>query len=215
MSDQFKLQVGDGHYQRSSYNDLARFIAYYYQISTIRQLPIKSILEVGSGNGLVAYYLKSIGLAVKVCDFDARVKPDIIADVRSLPLADDSFDAVAAFQILEHIPFKEVVVALGEIKRVAKKYAVISVPHRVSYLEIIIKFPFIRTILKKDFLDLAITKGVKFNAAKTRQHYWEIDEHAFKMQDLRQKISADFTILREFSPILDKYHYFFVLEVKK
>lgn len=212
--EKFYTQVSGEHYQKSSYNDLARFISYYYQIKSIRDLPVKTVLEIGSGNGLVANYLKSIGLEVKTCDFDARVKPDIVADVRSLPLPRDSFDVIAAYEILEHIPYEDFKKVLIDLKKIAKKYVVISVPHRVSYFELIIKFPFIRTLLKRDFLDFTATKGVKFNASKTKQHCWEMDERAYKLKEVRKEIEKHFEIIKEFSPILDKYHYFFILEIK-
>jgi ubiquinone/menaquinone biosynthesis C-methylase UbiE len=215
MNKDFSVQVKKGYYLRKKYNDLERFISYYYQIATVIDLGVDNILEIGVGNKLTADYLKSLEIRVTTCDFDDQVKPDILGDVRDLPVSDNSFDAVLAFQILEHLPFEEFPRALSELKRVSRQYVVISLPFRSTYFELVIKFPFIRTLLKKHWLDLTLRKGVKFPGFEAGgQHYWEIDQHQYKLKNIKKILKEHFDIVREFSPVLDKYHYFFVLKKK-
>src|SRR3989339_650242 len=216
MSKDYNIQVkADEHYKSKKYDDLSRFISYYYQINEARQLEVENILEIGIGGVIVAGYLKSIGKQVVTCDFDKDTQADIISDVRNINVADKSFDLVIACQILEHIPFVDLAKGLSEIRRVSKKYAMISLPYRSSYFEMVIKFPFSRTIFKRDFFDLVVRKSVKFPGfEKSGQHYWEIDQKKYKLADVRAKLEDKFKILYEFSPVLNKYHYFFILEVK-
>src|SRR3989344_6091131 len=122
------IQKPKAHYEQSSYNDRPRFISYYYQIESVLYCGAQKILEIGVGNKLSSEYLKGIGVKVTTCDFDPEIKPDIVADVRDIPVADKSYDAVAAFQILEHIPFSEFGKALKEFSRISKKHVIISLP---------------------------------------------------------------------------------------
>ena len=65
------------------------------------------MLLIGVGDGLVPFYLKEVlGIKVTTCDIDPELQPDIVADVRNLPCADASYDAVAVFEVLEHLPFE-------------------------------------------------------------------------------------------------------------
>lgn len=210
------IQVQKEHYAAEKYDTLERFISYHYQITSVLKLKPQSVLEIGIGNRLVSSYLKREGVSVTTVDFDKELQPDIVADVRSMPVPDKSFDLVTACQILEHIPFEDFEDALQEIQRITKRHVVISLPRRSSYFEIVIKFPFIRTLLKRSFIDIAINKHITFGGFKTSgQHYFEIDRSRYKMSKVREKILRYFTILDEFSPVLNQYHRFFILERKE
>jgi ubiquinone/menaquinone biosynthesis C-methylase UbiE len=50
-----------------------------------------------------------------------------VARVQNLPHADNSFDTVTAFEVLEHID--DVSAALGELRRVAKHNVILTVPN--------------------------------------------------------------------------------------
>lgn len=216
MQQETKIQVKEGHYAKRSYNSLERFISYHYQIdSVLRAKEIESVIEIGAGNGIVAGYLSDIGIHVTTCDFDQRVKPDIVADIRNIPVPDKSYDAVLAFQVLEHIPFEDFVNALPELARISKKYVIISLPYRSSYFELILKFPGIRTLFKRNFFDLSLRFPIAFKGFDTSgQHHWEIDRKKFSLGKVRKALEQRFSIKEEFSPLLNKFHYFFILEVK-
>ncbi len=209
----FTTQVSDTHYAAMKYDTLERFISYHYQISSVLKLKPKNVLEIGIGNKLVATYLEREGVDVTTVDFDERLKPDIVADVRAMPVPDASYDLVMACQILEHLPFEEFEKSLAEMRRVTKRYAIISLPRRSSYFEIVLKFPFIRTLLKRSFVDLAINWPLRFGGFETSgQHYFEIDRTTYALSKVKEKIERHFRIIDAFSPVLNKYHYFFILE---
>jgi len=208
-----KTQVTKDHYEEG-YDTLPRWISYHYQISAILSTKPKKILEIGIGNGVVSSYLKNQGLSVTTCDFDKSIKPDVVADIRKLPFKDKEFDLVYACQVLEHLPWKESKKALLELKRVSKKYILISLPFHSIRIDWIIRFQRIKQVIGKDFLDLSLriprlTK-IKFNG----EHYWEIGSKGYSLSRIRKELKKNFNIFQEFSPVLNKYHEFFLLESK-
>ncbi len=128
----FKTQVTREHYYQG-YDSLERFISYFYQIKSVIDLKPSNVLEVGIGNKTVSDYLKRSGYQVTTCDFAKDLEPDVVADVRMLPFKDDKFDVILAAEVLEHIPFDEVAKALSELRRVSKKYLIVSIPSYGSY----------------------------------------------------------------------------------
>ncbi len=167
-----EVQVKEGYYVTKKYASLERFITYFYQIDGIRRLKGQSILFIGVGDGVVPYFLRTAGLQVTTLDFDASLKPDVVGDIRKLPFENQSFDLVCAFEVLEHLPMEESRVALGELARVSRGDVFISVPHRRTGFEVVIKFPYIRSILKRDFVRLALLVPVRFPGfAISKQHY--------------------------------------------
>lgn len=212
----FKPQVHEsGYYKKDKYDTLERFISYYHQILWAKRLKAQDILEIGIGNGLVSSYLKSLGSKVITCDFDQAIKPDIVADVRHIPLPDQAFDLIMACQVLEHVPFEDFKKVLAEFHRLTKKYVIISLPVRSSYFEIVLRVPLVRSLLKKTFVDFYFRKLLQFPGFESSgQHYWEIDRSQYTFRMINELVREKFDIIAEFSPVLNKYHYFLILEKK-
>lgn len=209
-----RIQVPRDYYLNKKYASLERFISYFYQIDAIRKLQAHSILFIGVGDGLVANLLKK-SCRVMTMDIDPDLNPDIVGDIRSLPFADKEFDIVCAFEVLEHIPLDDARLALKEMNRVSKSAILISVPHRRSGFEVVFKFPFIRTIFRKDFIRLALLLPVRFPGfAISKQHYWEIDGWSLSLRHFRNLLKLHFCIISEKTPCLDPYRRFFHLEKK-
>lgn len=208
-------QVDTQHYKGKKYNSVERFISYSYQISLIEDLQVKKILEVGPGSFVVSSLLKKMGYEVTTGDFDEHVGADVVADIRNLPFPENAFDVAMACQVLEHIPFQEFEKGLAELSRVSSRYAIISLPRRHTGINLVLKMPFIQTLCKRKFFDLALLFPVKFPGfAESDQHYWEIDFWQVSLRDVRRAMTKQFKILKEFSPPLNKYHRFYVLEKK-
>jgi len=208
-------QVDKKHYFRKKYDSLDRFISYFYQVDLAQEYAQdgEKILEIGKGSGFFADYMKKLGYEVKTCDFDKNLQPDIVADVRSLPVADNSFDLVTAFEVLEHIPFEDVPRALAELSRASKKWVIISLPYRSTGFEWICKFPGIRTIFKLPLVSIFLGIPLRFGGIKVSgQHYWEIDGWQWRLGKVRRLLSQYFTLLKCVRPVLNHYHRFFVLE---
>jgi len=96
-----------------------------------------SILDVGGGNrfqkGMKEYEEIFQGKDYKTLDTVSEYKPDIVGDIKNIPLDDSSVDAVICRAVLEHIddPFK----AVSEIYRVLKPNGkcLVSLPFLYPY----------------------------------------------------------------------------------
>jgi ubiquinone/menaquinone biosynthesis C-methylase UbiE len=230
----FKLQKNKEHYFKSKYNKLDRFISYFYQVDLITQFAKKSfdslrqnsgqvaqdkrgkkILEIGKGNGFVSDYLKKSGFDILTFDFDKNLNPDIVGDVREINLQENSFDIVTAFEVLEHIPFKDVESVLEKINKITKKYAIISLPYRSTGFEFALKFPGIRSVLNREFISFFIRIPLWFKGIESSgQHYWEIDATNHPLGGIKRLFKRHFRLIKVIRPVLDNYRIFLVLEKK-
>ncbi len=194
-------------YFSKEYNDLKRWMSYWYQIKEVLELNPKSVLVVGKGDGLVPMYLKTWGLDVVTLDNDESLSPDIEASVLSIPLNDNSFDAVLCAEVLEHLSYSEFNKALSEIKRVAKTDAIISLPHFGPAIRFLLKIPFLpelRFILKLPYPIKHQFKG---------EHYWEIGKRGYPLRRIRNDIKkSGFTIKNDYIVFENPLHHFFVLK---
>ena len=208
------------HYSfRKSYDTVERFISYFYQISLIRELAVTEILEIGIGNKTVSNYLKQCGLAVTTCDYDEDLKPDVVADIRQLPMEENSFDVVLACEILEHLPWEDVPAALDQLHRVTRRYAVVSVPYSCISLNVIFGSQVITRLFKTPcwglFLGIPMfLRGCKFKGHG--RHYWEMGRRGYSTKKVKKALREKFNIIKVVRPVLSSNlnHRFFVLEVK-
>ena len=209
----YVIQVGKEHYCGKKYDSLARFIHYFYQIDLVRQLDPENILEIGVGNRTVSNYLRQQGYEITTCDHNKELEPDHVADIRELGFENESFDAVIACEVLEHIPWGDVDKALGELSRVSRRYAVVSIPYSGIPFELLLRIPLLGRITKKPYIDLfwmvpRFYSGIKF----TGEHYWEMGRKGYPIGRVRKTFRKRFKIVKEVRPLLDYGHYFFVLE---
>lgn len=214
MSTNHAVQVRKAHYYSKWYDSIDRFISYFFQVDLVKSLNPHNILEVGVGNKTVTNYLRQFGYRVTTCDLDPELEPDHVADIRELPFANDSFDAVLAFEVLEHIPWQEVEMALAELHRVTRRYVLLSIPYSSAVFELVVHFPLIQRLLKKPFVDLCFLRLPYFfrRIRFADEHYWEMGRMGYSKNNVRKLLQGRFRIVREVRPILDGLHYFFVLE---
>ncbi|MDO8264934.1 MAG: methyltransferase domain-containing protein [Candidatus Parcubacteria bacterium] len=188
------------------YDSENRWISYWHQINEVIDLNPENVLEVGIGNKTASNYLKNLGIEVTTLDADEELGPDIVSDVLEIPLKDDSFDVVLCAEVLEHLDFEKFEPALKELKRVAKKYLILSLPHFGPAVKLSFKFPFIRE--KKFAFKLFLPLDHKFNG----DHYWEIGKRGYPESRIKKIITDNFKIRKDFIPFENQYHHFFILE---
>ena len=101
-----------------------------------------SMLDVGSCFGFLALRCAREGRTVSACDISAGatallrsaaircgVNVDaVVGDATRLPFAENSFDSVTLIHLLEHLDKKQILIAIGEALRVARRRVVIAVP---------------------------------------------------------------------------------------
>ena len=201
------LQVQSTHYL-TNYNKLPRWNSYWYQIKRALELKPKNILEIGIGDSVVSSYLKRSGIIVSTCDIDKDLRPDLVADVRKLPFNKPCFDLVMCCQVLEHLPFREFIPALGNIRTATKKYVILSLPFYSPFISISIKIAKINPLNFCLRFPFPVFRN-KFDG----HHYWEINKRGYSIGKIRKAIRrAGFEILKQGTPPLKGNHYFFILK---
>lgn len=205
--EKFSPQVEKELYFDPSYLTPERMASYAYQYKEIIALKPKTTLEIGVGTGILTYALRKAGIEVTTLDLDPTLESDIVASVTAMPLPDNSFDIVACFQILEHLPFEHFGTALAEIKRVTRGYAVISLPDAQRYISLRWHLP--------RFGDGNLLLNIPMHRSRhvfAGEHYWEIDKRGYPLGRINKCINAlGFKRLRSYRLSEHPYHRMFVL----
>jgi len=197
------------HYLNLKYDEKKRFISYWHQINEIVGLEQQNILEIGIGNKFVSDYLRKIGLKVTTLDIDKRLKPEIVGSIVNLPFLNDSFEVVAAFEVLEHLPYEQFVNGLSELKMVSKKFVIISLPDWTRYIKLDLIVPKIVKIQKIINLPNIILRRHFFDG----EHYWEIGKLCYPLKKIIIDIEKKgFRILKTYRIIEHPYHRLFILK---
>lgn len=195
-------------YFSRKYDPKWRFISYWHQINEIITLEPESILEIGKGNGLVSDYLKARSFKIITLDIDKDLKPDTVGSVISLPFLDKTFEVVACFEVLEHLPYEYFLQALMEIHRVAEKHVVLSLPDVTRAYPIQITLPKLGQFRR--LISLPCWKPVEH--VFDGEHYWEIGKNKYLLREVTDEIRrAGFYIKNTYRVFEAPFHRFFVL----
>jgi predicted SAM-dependent methyltransferase len=212
-----KKQVNMEHYYVENYNTKKRFISYWHQINEITKLHPKNILEIGIGNSFVSDFLKNGNYPILTLDVDTQLNPDIVASITNLPFADSSFDVIACYEVLEHLPFDLFDTCLKEMHRVCKTHAIISVPDvnlaYPLYLPQITNVAGRKINLTQKLIPIPRLKKPihHFNG----EHYWEIGKKSYPLSKIKSKIeNAGFELINTYKVFEYTYHRFFILRKK-
>ena len=204
----FNKQVEKEHYSFNRYFYSGRWMSYFYQIKIILELKPKSLLEVGPGTDLLKFMLNNhvSELDYKSLDIARDLNPDIVSSATKMPLEDNSFDVVCAFQVLEHLDYQDSLKALSEMTRVSKKFVLVSLPYSAAELSFSVKIPF----LPRGQFFVRIPYPIKhfFDG----QHYWELGRKGYSLKRVRKDFQKIIKIKNEFTPFENQYHRFYVLE---
>lgn len=197
--------------------------SYLYQMQTIRQLKdIKSVLEIGPGEGFCAKNLRELGYEYHTLDFETAHEPTIKANFQELDpnLITERYDMTCAFQVLEHFPYHEFTEHIQVLRELSKKYVFISLPYSCRGFSFKINL--------QNGQNSRITKTFDFYLAtnlpnrKYREdfkqefpwavHYWEIGRKGFSMNKILHDIKeSGLKIERKFhSP--NPFHYFILCQ---
>ncbi len=196
-------------YFNISYDSKERFCSYWHQINEIISLKPERTLEVGKGNGFVTRYLKEKEFDVVTLDIAYDLRPDVAGSVLAIPFENDSFDVVACYEVLEHLPYSNFTKALSELSRVSQKHVVLSIPDVTTVYRFNIELPRMKPIKKLIPHPFPRSTNHQFDG----EHCWEIGKTGCPLDKIRlDLIRSGFNILKTYRVFEFYYHRFFMLE---
>lgn len=205
-------QVEPSHYEDANYDTLERFISYWHQIRLVTQCDPDSILEVGIGNSLLSDYLRRRGMKVETLDVDARLGPSVAGSVHAVPFASSSFQVVACFEVLEHLPFSYFQRSLSELKRVSSRYVVLSLPDSRGVWRVEINIPGLEKFRK--LIERPLLFGLPA-MEQSDEHFWEINRKGWELPRITNLIQdIGLELVSTFRLFEHPYHRFFLLSSK-
>lgn len=201
-------QVNKSHYEFLKYMDKRRWNSVWHQIDEVIRLNPVSVLEIGPGSGVFKNTACLFGLKVETIDLDPDLMPDHVGSATALPFDDKAFDAVCAFQMLEHLPYEEALSAFREMARVSRRDIVISVPDSKAVWRYLFQVPRLgdfKFLLPNPF---AAPRVHEFDG----EHYWEVGTKNFPLE----KVISDFSAIRPLANTYrvhdNPYHRFFIFK---
>jgi len=193
--------------------DKGRFLSFWHQIDEIMCLKPKRVLEIGIGAGITSHYLKKI-INVVTVDINIDNKPDVIADIRMLPFKNNSFDVIASFEVLEHMPFEDFSPTLLKISRLSK-YLILSLPDAYYCMRIYMMLPLLGIFNMLISGTKSKDKLIKNKNIKNT-HFWEIGRGDTTLNKVIRQIQISGWGIQKTYRNFDKpYHRFFVCKRKR
>jgi len=191
FNEQFSLKRG--YYLNKL--DFIDWFRYFNLIKDALSLQCTDLLEVGTGAGLVRNCLEPQVSTYTTLDINEQLAPDVLADVR-VPLAELSgkFDCVIAADVLEHIPFLDLKVAVGNLYEYLESggHALITIPHRQSNFLFMspTQVPHVFTV-PTGFLSPGAfyRRFIKRKIWIDPNHCWEIGDGKIKVKDVNECFS--------------------------
>ena len=194
----------------------------------------KKILEIGIGNKIVCSTLKNY-CEVITADIDKSLKPDFILDISNSKdfnqFNDNSFDLIIICEVLEHVPYINIDSILKSLRRITKKYVIISVPNQKNIYKLTlfkrgydnkIFAPYIRllnlfikiinrfgTVLAEiHYKMMKKNRKFKFDG----EHYWELGIENYTLENFEKQLQKYFKVIMQGRLRENFYHHFFLLK---
>lgn len=203
------IQVEPEHYEWKKYNSKSRWISFWHQIDEIMKLEPESVLEIGIGSGVVSKFLKANNVNITMMDIDERLNPDKVGSVLDIPFSAKTFEVIACYEVLEHIPYENVKIALEELKRVSKKYVLVSVPDVSRVYRYSLQIPKLGEIQNL----IAIPRFKKLEHQFDGEHYWEIGKKNYSLERIITDLEkTGLNLVKTFRVFEKPYHRFFLLD---
>ncbi len=194
----------------SSYVTKCRYNSYWHQLDEIFSSGATSVLEIGVGNNVLAPFLESKGIKITTLDLELNLIPTVLGSVTMLPFKDNAFDMVVCCQVLEHLPFDQFDICLGEIHRVARNKLVLSLPDKSPGLSVLMRIPNFLFWEFQLFSPWALREPIR----KVKEHYWEIGRRGFPpIKIINHLKRARFNVERHYRVPEYPYHHFFISSV--
>lgn len=185
----FSLQVDSNHYLTKKYLSTSRFLGLQAQLSYCRDAFTSDakIIEIGPGPGLLTAILRHLGYWVVTMDIDPDLSPDILGSLPNIPLSNQSMDFCCAFEVLEHLPITLLIPCLIEMKRVARKGVLLSLPNQKELFES--KWYMEVGVGRKKWTINLYKRGLN-RLTNSNEHYWEIGHNTVTVDTIISAASS-------------------------
>lgn len=204
----YEKQVDKSNYEFGRYMSKERWCRIWHQLDEIKKLNPENILEVGPGAGVFKATAAMFGMKVETMDFDPDLKPDHVASATAMPFRANTYDAVCAFQMLEHLPYDASLQAFAEMVRVSRRFVVISLPDARRVWRYRLYIP------KKGAVELLVPRpqirapNHEFNG----EHYWEVNKRLHPLKRIVDDFTAHISLVKTYRVPEIPYHRFFVFQ---
>lgn len=201
-------QVDKMWYRFGSYMSKGRWISLWHQLDEIQRLAPESVLEIGTGPGLLKIAAQAFGIRVHTLDHDPELKPDCVGTLAALPFRNGAYDVVCAFQVLEHVPYPMSLQGLAEMARVARRQVVISLPDAREVWRYMIHIPGRPTF---EFL----LRKPQWRAPANRfngEHYWELNKAGYPLRRVLDDFAQIMPLSHTYRVPEMPYHRFIILQ---
>lgn len=136
------MEMTTNYEKHTSSNPIQKLLLenfYREALKMLRSINPKSILDVGAGEGFtlnkleeggIGEHLEGIEYMGEAIELGKKLYPDFKikkGDIYKLPYKDNYFDVIICTEVLEHLD--KPVQGLNELKRVSKRYLLLSVPN--------------------------------------------------------------------------------------
>ena len=194
----------------------------------------KKILEIGIGAKIVASTLKNY-CDVITADIDKSLKPDFILDISNSKdfnqFNDNSFDLIIICEVLEHVPYNNLDSILESLRRITKKYVIISVPNQKNIYKLTLfkkgydnkifvpYFRLLNLIIEIFNRSGTVLGDIHYKMKKRKRkfkfdggHYWELGIENYSVEKFQNQIKKYFKVIKQGRLKENFYHHFFLLK---
>ena len=205
---------GSDHYDRA-YLSNGRPYSLAVQWDAVMEVAPASVLEIGVGTGISAFALRRAGITVTTLDVQAALSPDIVGDVRHIPLSDGAVDVTCCCQVLEHLPHVDVPAAVQEIRRVTRRRLVLSLPDITRTMGVDLRVS-ARGLWGFEWSLPVREPSPDWRAERLRTmgHYWEIGVDGIRARGIRSVLLRHgFASVRSLRVRELPWHRFFIADI--
>ena len=135
---------------------------------------------------------------------------------------EERFDAVCAFQALEHNPLEEVPGLIRQMARFSKKFVYVSVPFSGNYLSLLphLRLPRINSMKglswaweRSLFAPVKPVEKYRKRPDRYAPHWWEVGDKNFRKKDFAAMVEGlGLRIVKQFHNEQFPYHLFYFME---
>lgn len=201
------------YYLFENYISRQRMLTYWYQIKEVLSLRPNHVLEIGVGAGLVAAYLRSVGINVKTLDINSDLRPDYCGSILQLNEIVDKakFDLILCARVLHHIPYQELGLALEQIAQATNKYLILTLPFEDFAFYFGFRYTSAQQKIIQAQLPLWLKRSLFWN--RSRSGLWKIADHEnHSLKNVNQIIAGSFHIICQYRIPEDAAHQVFVCQ---